>query len=425
MEGVVSGRFTLLAALGAMAGACAAPRCGIELCDVRASACQQALAQVTACLREGAPPQVPVRVVSEAAYQAEQAAAAPPADPARFGRLVGGLGLFDLAASTLIEGDLRAEVVWIRHDPARREIVVVDRGEPLDSHWQVTLLVHEYVHALQAGRSDPRVRRLADEHLGHRAVLEGEAQLVQDLAELALYGKDPGDVEWAAIFARWQRASLVTLLQSPLFLYAVDRNFVHPFGTPLVHQAWSQGGWAAVDALLASPPASSRQALSPPGAPEPSGGPWTEPISAEAIPALPPSFELLAADALGAWVLEVFLDRLELQHSRRAFRQSIYDPAANRALAAHLRGDLFAVHDDPATISTVASWRLRFDAPEAAQRVLDLVQPRLLAPMRFWRQDRDLVMVASSRETMADTFGPGSPFTGAPSGAPTIPGLRW
>lgn len=415
------GLVAAVVAVAAWAGACSSPRCGLVACDIRAPACQQRLAEVTACLREAPVEAVPVRVISLEQYLTEvDVSVRSQTTELRFGRLAQGLSLFAFAPAQLTLTDAVAEQAWAAalYDPDKHAITIIDRGEPMDSHWQVALLIHEYVHALQGKRGVADFDGPTDRDLGASAALEGEAVLVEDLAELELFAASADDVKWSEVFGKWQGRSVQRMVQESAPLLVADQHFVYPFGTPLVHHTWKNGGWAAVDALTATPPASSRQVLAGAGAPEPAGGPWTEPMDTEPIPALAPSFELLVVDELGAWMLEIFLDRLEYDLARRGASNVAYHPLDNRALAARLRADRFAVQDDPTATSAVTSWRLRFDGADGAQRLLDWLAPRVPPFLRAWRQDRDVLLVASNREALVASFGPALPWKAPPAPMP-------
>lgn len=395
-----------LAVALAVSGCAPSPRCGLELCDIRQPGCQQALAAVTACLRETTPAMVPVRVIPHEQYLAENLRALSSAtDQVRFSRLMGGLSLFDLAPANLVlfdaaEVQSRAAVHYSRRD---RAITIVDRGEAMDSHWQVALLIHEYIHALQAARgapSDPD--RDHDQSLAAAAMREGEAVLVEDLAELELFGGRVDEVGWSEVYPRWQAQAVREMVLTPAPLLLSELHFLRAFGTPYLHPMRASAGWQAVEGLVASPPASSRQVVAGAGAPEPSAGPWHERIDQEALPELPASFEPLMNDRLGAWLLEIFLDRIEFDLARRSQGGVAYRPLTNRALAGRLRGDHFSVQDDPTTASTVAAWRLRLDGPVPAQALLDWLSPRLPRFVRVSRRDRDVLLVASNREALLD-----------------------
>ena len=46
------------------------------------------------------------------------------------------------------------------------------------------------------------------------------------------------------------------------------------------------------------------------GASAPDGGVWAEDLGADAVPILDARFEYVAAERMGAWLLQAFLDRL-------------------------------------------------------------------------------------------------------------------
>jgi hypothetical protein len=395
VEGVVRPLLAALLALG-----CAGPPCGVRICDIRDPDCQRAVGQTAACLRGVEPVEVPMTIVAAQAYIDEQVASATrDTDATEFGRRVSGLSLLDLAPSGLSVMDGARTQAWAGafYDFETRGITVIDWGVPMNSRAQVALLAHEYTHALQDFHDAVFARTIdsTDQALGFDAAIEGEATLVQDLTELAVFAQDPNDVEWPTVFAGWQSSARGRLVLSGAPLFVADLYFVYPVGAELVEQAWSSGGWPAVEGLRTSPPVSSRQAASGFGAAEPAGGPWTEPLEGDALPALPDSYQLVTSDRLGAWLLEIYLDRLEVRTSS-VYSGIRYHPGTNHELASRLRADQLAIQHDPTSAATVTSWRMRFDSPDSAAHVLAAMTPRVPAPTRVWQSDRDLLLVTSN-----------------------------
>jgi hypothetical protein len=215
------------------------------------------------------------------------------------------------------------------------------------------------------------------------------------------------EVPWSKVYQNWQTQERTEMRQSTAPFFVADLHFVYAFGAQLVHAAWTQGGWPAVEGLVGAPPASSRQVLGGFAAPEPAGGPWTESLDAEALPVLPGPFQLVAHDELGAWLLETYLHRQRV--------------AEDRALASHLRGDHLSIHDEPSTGATVTVWRLRFDSVEAAAATLTDLAPRVPLSVQVWLRDRDLVLAVSNRGSLP--FGPDLMFRPVPPPLTPAPGM--
>ena len=72
------------------------------------------------------------------------------------------------------------------------------------------------------------------------------------------------------------------------------------------------------------------------GATEPAGGPWAVDLGEDAVPILGDGYDYVGTDRLGAWLFEVFLDRL-------------YDDSATRGLPPLLGGDALSIFQDRAT----------------------------------------------------------------------------
>lgn len=395
-----------LLAWAALAAASCAPEprpCGLEVCDIRTAACHQRVAEWTACLRQIAPVIVPTRVISYREYLAAALGReVPPAEVEQFDRTVAGLALLGLSPAGLTLKAATEQTAWAAayYSMNDRSITVVDRGEPMASRAQVTLLVHEYMHALQDATVGINAYfapvRGSDASLAAQAVIEGEASLVEDLAEVGLFDYHSAQIPWPRVFARWHASARARMYDTPAPVLLADLYFIYPFGAALLQGAWSAGGWPAVDALYqrAGMPASSRQVLAGFGASEPAGGPWSEQLGDESLPALPPAYRLILSDTMGSWVLESFLARLG--PDTRAVE-----------LARRLRGDNLSIQYDGASGITVSCWRLRFADEAAAQEALVLAQTRFRGS---WRRGRDLVVPATNVVGVAPVIGPDHPF---------------
>jgi hypothetical protein len=385
MEILVSRSATIAAVLAWVAtAACSAPRCGLEVCDIRQPACQQRVAEAAACLHEAPLAQVPVRVISSAQYQAERRADT--VDAAVFHRLAVALSLFDLAPADLSPDGAIAATSWAAayysHD--RRDVTIIDDGTSLDSGWHVTLLVHEFTHALQFQRGAlPSKADSTDRMLAAAAAIEGEAVMVEDLAELALFGANSEDVPWPRVYRDWQTRARAEMLRASAPFLVADQWFMYPFGSAVVHGALDAGGWPAVEALVAAPPASARQVQAGFGSAEPAAGPWLESLDEVAVPDLPASFQHLTLDQLGSWVLESYLARLHID-------------ARDIEPVRFLRGDRFSVHYEAQSDALVVTWRLRFASATLAGEMQRLVAPRLRWSARVFQVDRDLIVAASN-----------------------------
>jgi hypothetical protein len=420
MEDLVSPRATCLLAVALVLPACAPePPCGLRLCDIREPGCQREVGKATACLRGQPPAEVPIRVISQERFLAESVAAGEGGiDGDLFKRWMAGLGLFDLASPEVSVAEAsREQAAWVAafYDPGDKSVTIIDRGRPLDTRGAITLLVHEYTHALQdrtVGLETFR-GRLAndlDRLLASKAVTEGEASLVEDLAALDLFGADESDIAWPRVFEGWQRLARQAAVATKLPVDQSLGHFPYPFGLPYVHAVYRAGGFAAVDGLYTSPPVSSAQVLRGYGAPDPGAGGWAEDLGADAVPLLPERYVLVDGDRLGAWLLEVFLARL-LARAPPSPEVALMR-AELAGLGTELRADRLSIFRDSETDRTGACWRLRMSSAGSAQAIARHLRGR--GPWVPWTRDRDVILLAGEDPALTGLARPDLPFGPVP-----------
>ena len=185
----------------------------------------------------------------------------PAQELADLGRLYEGLGLLppgsDLGA---LYQDLLGEQVIGLYDTDEKELFVVTDG-PFGPLERVTT-AHEYTHALQDQHFDldaflPEEHDQGDRTIARLAVGEGDATLLMfewaqqalsadELLQYLRSSQDPAALE--------RFAKMPAILREPLL-------FPYSQGFALVQDRQDAGGWAAVDALYADPPASTEQLL--------------------------------------------------------------------------------------------------------------------------------------------------------------------
>lgn len=186
------------------------------------------------------------------------------------------------------------------YEPQRDTMVVVDK--PLGAE-AVTAAVwaHELAHAAQEKRFRLPTRLLAvkdnsDKQRAISAIAEGEAMLVM----LAVESPTPLD----ASQIRHTAEAIAQGTRQVAEQAGIDRFFVEDLAFPYaqglatVLAAWEQGGWAAVDRLLARPPLCTATLL------------FASPchhLDDQAMPPVPQGYVQLLADTLGAWALRFWL----------------------------------------------------------------------------------------------------------------------
>jgi hypothetical protein len=168
------------------------------------------------------------------------------------------LGLLDEGQDVrdLTEELYAGEVLGFYEFEEKRMVVVSDSG--LTPEARVTY-AHEYTHALQDAAFD-----IGAAH---------EAQVGDDDAALARLALEEGDASLAMVL--WAIDHLTTqeqlgISQTPLpdmsgipEWMVAQLEFPYLSGTAFVSQLWASGGWDAVDAVYANPPASTEQVIHP------------------------------------------------------------------------------------------------------------------------------------------------------------------
>jgi hypothetical protein len=298
------------------------------------------------------------------------------------------LALFRLMAPATQPGEVEAEYwngVAAFFSAEHRQVTILDRGSPLDEPGAVILLVHELVHALQAARFEGEPSGCCatyDESLAFRGLLEGEAELYQDLALVYGYGDDPDEVAWDAIFQSFESSAWAAARRNPSPYVFAQLDFPYAFGGDYVNDAYRAGGNAAVRSLSSAPPGSTREILTGYGATPPENGIWRENPEEVGSPELPEEFEFVANVRLGAFLYEIFESKWRVG----TFADSGF------------LGDVFNVFRETETFAIVGAWRLRFESEQQMSVVAGLVESQ--SGLGVERDGRDLVIWASSDQSL-------------------------
>jgi hypothetical protein len=330
------------------------PDADVAACDIRDAACQKRLGELAACLRENAPLDVPVELLTGPQYverilQGVGNEPAPAID--HFNLALSKFGLANPNPAP-VPDELRASVTDLGgvYSDQDKSIVIIDDGEVADVAFSDTVLVHELIHALQDADHDlshwpDDEPRSFDSELARHTVVEGEASFYQHRAAVPLFGLDINETDLEATL----REQLARSLERSLFpeqLSDAFRTVPYGMGALQTFFAWQQGGPRGTDPLWASPPRTMQRIMSElfdRNTPQEAG-----------IDIAPPqidSFELDSDEVLGAWALYL------------VWAQTFDANAMERALA--WRGDHFWVYTDENN-ATYSLWQLEFDGPEAA-----------------------------------------------------------
>ncbi len=179
-------------------------------------------------------------------------------------RLLKGMGMFpeDASLSGLYLELLGGTILGF-YSPEDDELYVVSRTGGLGPAERVTF-AHEYTHALQDQKFDLESFDLGavgegDRGLGRLSLIEGDATLVMSLW-LQQHLTPAEQVEF--VRASLDPAALAILEKMPPILRE-SLGFPYDAGFRLVLGIHAEGGWEAVDAAFARPPASSEQVMHP------------------------------------------------------------------------------------------------------------------------------------------------------------------
>ena len=179
-------------------------------------------------------------------------------------RLLKAMGMFpeDASLSGLYLELLGSQVAGF-YSPEDDELYVVSRTGALGPSERVTF-AHEYTHALQDQKFDLESFDLGavgegDRGLGRLSLIEGDATLAMSIwlqqhltpAEQAQLVQESLDPEALAILQK-----MPPILRESL-------TFPYDAGFRLALKLYGEGGWPAIDAAFARPPASSEQVMHP------------------------------------------------------------------------------------------------------------------------------------------------------------------
>lgn len=390
---MVIARLGLALVLATLLGACNTGDCEqLESCDIRERSCQDSVAKVVACLRDSRAVTPRVQVVDADEFideQASQADQEPFDDDTRDHYRA--LSLFRLMPAKAEPGQLARDEwddVAAFFDSETRRVTVLDTGTPLDDPGSVIVLAHELVHAQQSRETDDEFYLPADgsrdAYWAASAIVEGEATLYQDLADVYAYGFEPRELDWDRVFLNFESRVWLTASRERAIYERGESFFAYPFGGAYLSEAYFEGGNSAVRKVTRAVPASTL-AVSEGYRPKPKS-PEVESLEDVAIPMLPESFALLGSERAGAYLFESFLVRAE---EDVGFLPELRDTG--------VVGDslsTFRVAPDQVSVF----WRVRFETEDKATAV-----ERRIPKERGWvlkRDDRDLIVAAVSDDAL-------------------------
>lgn len=383
----------MLAACTDHGGPCAKHRfANGRACDIRDTSCQVQIFEAVRCVRgtEGTLPSV--RVIDADTYR-QELMPGPEADPDpdtseeteaptdHWSASLALLGL--LPEDTTARAARTAEALdWVTafYSALYRDVTIIDRGEPREPEDNVTLLAHEFVHALQdevSGSEElsERGSRNDDAILARTALSEGEATLVEDLAYAALFDLSPHDLyptEYYEYRLRWAR-NVALRADAP---YPVIRRIGYGMGAKYLWALREEEGQAAIAALWDNPPATTVRWMAGHDASPEGSTQWEVPFDCNG-PRAPTGYIWSSSDALGALTLAIVVGLHDGQQLRSGAR------SWNVALG--WRGDRYRVFSNEAG-DTALGWQIRMNTPAALDAVLAAFE-RLAAPHELIVED--------------------------------------
>jgi hypothetical protein len=352
-----------------------------ETCDILSAGCQRELFELVVCLRGGgeAAERPPVRQLDEASAiallgeapesgamtEGLDAMSARMFDERAFRLEVRGLELIGLLAPALIEepSDVIEETisdVLAYYRVSIGDVVIIDRGEPVDDLLANSVLAHEFVHVLQDRRHDLATfggSEDSDGVLARDSVVEGEASLYQYLLLFAYEGVDLARLSFPAFFADIASFGLELTLEAGSPALTASSIFPYTYGTAYAGTHWLSGGSTALDALYQSPPRTSWEVLG--GVPDAAHG-----AGFDTPPAALDGYELVASDVVGAWVSVAMLAGLEAGSTSAAELPGL----ATRWLRD--RYWVYATAEEPPAVAV--AWAIDWTESAAAARFADL-----------------------------------------------------
>ncbi|HTV19415.1 MAG TPA: hypothetical protein VMG12_12105 [Polyangiaceae bacterium] len=352
-------------------------------CDILTSDCQRELFGLAACLHGDSDPGAAPPV-----QQLDEASAIQLIDEASdgMGMAAGVDAMTDMADMAFDEGDFLAEVRGLEliglldagligspddvveatvsdllayYLVPTKEVVIIDRGDPVDDADANGVLVHEFVHALQDRKHDLASFGAdfafdSDGYLARSSLIEGEASMYYYLLLFAYEGRNVQSLDFRSFFASVREFAVELTLEAGSPALTAGSIFPYTFGTTYAGQQWVVGGSAAIDALYATPPHTSWEVL---------GGNASTALTPLPEPPAPiDGYSMVTDDAAGAWVSVAMLASLP---GADAFADELQE------LASRWRGDRYWIYDSPdAGIATL--WSIEWASADAAERFAEL-----------------------------------------------------
>lgn len=325
-------------------------------CDIRTPDCQHSVFERIEKLRGIAGSRPKVKMVTEDAFH-ERVYGDEEGEEARteaFDHLRRGLTLFNLApADYSVERSRRDRVsrVSAAYFGKTKEVLIVDRGEPMDDGRAMATLTHEYVHALQdealdAEAYEDRWIRDFDSELAIRALREGEATHFELMTYWKLEGIDLDRVDWGSYYQDWIETEDLLFDEDPMPINTAYSRFTYAYGGRYIQRVLHEFGREGLEQMYENPPLTTREIMQADPYRAESYRAQLEAmrtgIRSEGVPELEGAPERVYLTSLGEFLFGTY--------SRR-----------KPALFSKIEADVFSVHLYPETDRIAASWRVRLE----------------------------------------------------------------
>jgi hypothetical protein len=269
------------------------------------------------------------------------------------------------------------------------EVTVIDRGGERVFERETSTLVHELIHAFQ-GREPPvdYSDGTIDDSFARRALIEGEAELYEQLATAEMLDTAGALLDWDAFYTNWIEGSRSRLNRSREPYFRISRGFAYPLGGHRMVDAWLEGGNPRVRAIFEQRPRTSQYFMA-----LRAGSAQRQPVET-ACRSAPPEDELSSfiLDRFGAAQLYGFLS-IQLQDDDYAWEQAL-----------GWKGDAMRIYGDEEAQRVALSWRVLLDDAERAEQLRARIEDR---PEREPDEDTDDEMqppVGALRASVQDAF---------------------
>ncbi len=238
-----------------------------------------------------------------------------------------------------------------------KAITLIDNNLQLDDDGAMLRLAHEFVHALQdqeVGLIDFTEREVnsTDTSISRGCLIEGEAELYQDLAWALLNEIPVEDLFWEEGYDTNLKYDRRRVLVSTAPFDAAVGYLWYTIGGRYTKEAWLHNGNWEVQSLYDSLPSSSIYWMVGYEANQGREEHWQLPLACWQATA-PRGYEVYDHDTFGPLILFTFLgiisERDEVFASEKAWNDAL-----------QWRGDRIFVFYEEATSATAVSWRIRF-----------------------------------------------------------------